>query len=724
MRNSRQGVEILVAGDPLSIAAFRQKLQTRCPHTRLVSTLAADGENPQGFEILDSIADGDAQFVVPLDRALCKACLNECQTRSDRRFGYALNSCAQCGPRYSIIHAMPYDRSQTSMSQFPMCRECRSEYEDPEHRRFHAQTNCCPRCGPKVWFENAEDAETVGINAVNAAADAIALGLVVALKGLGGYQLVCDATNDHAVSLLRKRKSRSAKPLAVMVCSIDEARTIAVVDSLEEAALKSPAGPIVIMQSKPSNQLSSQIHPELTQVGLMLPTTAMHALLLNRISRPLVVTSGNREGEPLEYDVEEARKRLANIADGFLHHDRPIRRPIDDSVVRCMAGRQVTLRAARGIAPLPLDCKLDCKIAALGGQQKSAIALSNRHFAVLGPHVGDLKSVLGRERLLDHKSALQSLMDCEPELIAHDQHPDYFTSRHAAHGCIASTESVQHHHAHVVSGMLEHGWLDREVLGFAFDGTGLGSDGAIWGGEVLVCQAHKFERVAHLRPFQFIGGELAVTQPWRVGAMLLRDALGADLACNLCSDSLWQQWNTDPNQIKTIFSLVDAQSISLRTTSMGRLFDGVAAIVCGCGHSTYEGEAAMQLEAICDPESVGNYSFDWSGGLPLQLDWRRIIREIVQDIASGVGKPCIAMKFHRCVAHSVAELAKRFPFLPVVLTGGVFQNRILVELVSDRLVGHPSPVGLPGKIPPNDGGLAVGQLLVGATKLARRTACA
>jgi hydrogenase maturation protein HypF len=735
VRNSRQGVEIQLSSfapgqnatcaerKASLIPEFAQTLLERFPHTKQTIEYLDIAEIPQGFEILDSKADGNAQFVVPLDRVICDACLNECRTACDRRFGYALNSCAQCGPRYSMIVAMPYDRAATSMSLFPMCRECRSEYADPTHRRFHAQTNCCPQCGPQVCFESSAAVHQDGVDALTTAAQAIKSGQIIAMKGLGGYQLVCDATNDDAVALLRKRKGRSAKPLAVMVGSLDEARAIAVFDTLEEAALDSPAGPIVIVQSKPYSQLSPLIHPGLTQIGIMLPTTAMHALLLDQAACPLVVTSGNREGEPLEYEEEDARSRLAELVDGFLHHNRPIQRPIDDSVVRCMAGRQVTLRAARGLAPLPFDCEADCKLTALGGQQKSAIALSNSHGAVLGPHVGDLTSLLTRERYLDQRAALEDLMEGEPEITAHDQHPDYFSSLHAFEQSNENSESVQHHHAHVISGMLEHGWLDREVLGFAFDGTGWGSDGTIWGGEVLVSQADKFERVAHLLPFPLIGGERAVMQAWRVGAWLLHDALGSGWACNLGFQRLCQQWGSEVSQIKTLLRLADTPSISLRTTSMGRLFDGVAAIVCGFACSTYEGEAAMRLEAICDPDSEGSYALGWLDEVPIQFDWRPVVRDIVQDILSGFDTSCIAMKFHRCIAYGIAELAERFPHLPVVLTGGVFQNRILVELVSDRLASHPVPVGLPGRIPPNDGGLAVGQLLVAAHRIARRTAC-
>ena len=359
VRNSRSGVEIVVAGDSLATNEFFGALQIHYPNAFLSSTPAPDSVFPSGFQIIDSKTDGICQFVVPTDRVVCQACLKECLTQGDRRYGYGLNSCAYCGPRYSIIHSMPYDRTRTSLSSFAMCAACLSEYHDPSQRRFHAQTNCCPQCGPSIWFEDSDCAKSnggrcVGLDAIEAAAGMLMSGRIVALKGLGGYQLLCDATSDSATARLRKRKRRPAKPIAVMVLSADHARHLANIDSLEQTALESPAGPIVILRAKSDHGLSMHIHPELNQVGVMLPTTAMHAQLLAAVARPLAVTSGNVEGEPLEYQLQGA-KRLAALADGFFQHDRPIVRPIDDSVVCYMAGRQVTLpgrgrRVGRGPA--------------------------------------------------------------------------------------------------------------------------------------------------------------------------------------------------------------------------------------------------------------------------------------------------------------------------------------------------------------------------------------
>ncbi|MEZ6133480.1 MAG: carbamoyltransferase HypF [Pirellulaceae bacterium] len=724
VRNTRQGVSILVAGDRSAIAVFEQILREHYPHTKQTSVLSNTTVLQDGFKILNSSLDGSANFVIPLDRVVCQRCLEECQTRGDRRFGYPLNSCPQCGPRYSIINAMPYDRTETSMARFTMCGECLAEYSNPSHRRFHAQTNCCPKCGPQVWYQGA-DGTTEIFRAIEAAAQAIASGKIVAVKGLGGYQLLCDATNQPAVVELRRRKGRPSKPLALMVRSLTDARALAAINPLEVAALTSNAGPIVILDLQPNCQLSSLIYPGLNHIGLMLPTTAMHAMLLDHVARPMVVTSGNREGEPLEYDPLEAQTRLASIADGFLHHDRPIVRPIDDSVVRCMAGQQVTLRAARGIAPLPLDYNVRHPIEGMGGQQKSAIALSNGHCVVLGPHLGDLYSVANRERFLKHRLSLKRLMTCEPTLAAYDEHPDYFSSVHALQSTDACAEPVQHHHAHVAAAMLQHGWIDREVLGFAFDGTGFGGDRTVWGGEVLVTHADKFKRVAHLRPFPLVGQELAATQPWRVAAMLLKESLGTDLAVEFCQ-RMHETWQVETYQLQTLLNLENPAAISAKTSSMGRLFDGVSAIVCGMGQTTYEGEAAMRLEAICDrgTRPANSYALDILPIEPWQLDWRPLIRSIVQDLSDGVDKSQIAMKYHRCIAEAIWQIAERFPHLPVVLTGGVFQNRILVELVNERMAEHPSPLGLPGQIPPNDGGLAAGQLVVAAAKMARRTACA
>jgi hydrogenase maturation protein HypF len=723
VRNSRQGVELSLQGDARKIDAFRELLRCRFPHAIQNVRADVDADPTFGFQILESISEGEVQFSIPRDRVICDDCLQECQTPSDRRFGYALNGCVQCGPRYSIISAMPYDRSRTSMSSFSMCRECQVEFAEPTHRRFHAQTNCCPVCGPKVWYEVDGQSIEDSCTAIEASAEAIRQGSILALKGLGGYQLICDATNAVAVARLRDRKKRLSKPFAVMVASMGSVNELADFDEQEEDALRGPAGPIVLLRSKPVNGLAQNVHAGFRSMGVMLPTTALHWMLLNATRVPMVVTSANIEGEPLEYREEEATQRLSRIADGFLHHNRPILNPIDDSVVQAMAGRIITLRAARGLAPLPIDCPSELQILGLGGQQKSAMALSNGRTSVLGPHVGDLDTVQSRERFVKQNEVLKRLMNCDLPSYACDQHPDYFTSRLACDEDTVKYQAIQHHHAHIVSAMVEHGYLGRTVLGFAFDGTGLGSDESIWGGEVLVADATTFRRVGNLRPFPLLGGEVAIKEPWRTAISLLTEAVGQKTAALIVEQNFLSEWHVERSQMERVLILADHESLSIKTSSMGRLFDGLAALVCGIGKVTFEGEAAMRLESICNADAPGSYHFHVGDEAPIIIDWRPMVRELVSDLAQHLPVGIIAMKFHRAIATCIATIALRFSELPVVLAGGVFQNRTLVELVDGFLQAQSTQYVIPCKIPPNDGGLAVGQLAVAASRR-EKAACA
>lgn len=724
VRNSRRGVEIVACGSRHSIDAFYRSLINGFPNAKMNCTCVDSGECHETFQILESDARGNADYVVPVDRAICDHCLAECFTPGDRRFGYALISCSHCGPRFTTIKAMPYDRQQTGMSDFAMCSACKSEYSDPTHRRYHSQNNACPLCGPTIAFWEGGDQRIEEHGAIEAAARAVLEGRILAMKGVGGYQLACDATVENVVVRLRQLKGRRSKPLAVMVESMEKARSLAKIDSIEHDALKSFVGPIVIVEAKSGNGLCWSVNTGLGQVGIMLPTTAMHALLLRQVGRPLVVTSGNREGEPLEFEEVQATIQLSGIADCFLHHNRPILRPIDDSVVRCMAGNPVTIRAARGLAPMPLDLELEHEVAALGGEQKSAIAISNGHRAILGPHLGDLHTLRSRDRFLEQQADLLDLMDCHPSAIAQDLHPDFFASRQIASVYAGGAESIQHHHAHIVSAMLEQGWLQRTVLGFAFDGMGFGSDGSFWGGEALLASVHEFQRVAHLLPLRLPGGERAIREPWRVAVALICDSLGEEALLSIWRNRLKKQWDSSEERLQSLLKWMNVDSLSPRTTSMGRLFDGVAAIVLGIDRCYFEGEAAMRLESSCIQLDDTAYTTAFSEDEPFEIDWRPMIREILRDLEGGLASGRIAMKFHRTIATCLWQIANRFPKFPVVLTGGVFQNRILVERVSDLFRNHLSPLGLPGRIPPNDGGLAAGQLIVANSRMTRGQPCA
>lgn len=718
--NQLEGVRIDVEGSAAQVARFERQLPARLPRgaqLERMASVASPVTGANGFRIAESGASGLVRTQVPRDLAVCDPCLADVADHTNRRHDYPFTSCTNCGPRLSIITAMPYDRSRTEMDGFPLCPACRAEFANPADGRFHAQTNACPECGPHVWCgDRAGRVVSQRTRAIDDAARSILQGRIVALRGLGGYQLVCDATQEPAVARLRTLKRRPAKPLAVMVAVIDQATRLATMDEPSRAALSSPANPIVLLTPRPGNGLAPSIHPGLDTVGVMRPTTPLHWLLLRACARPLVVTSGNLEGDPLETNVDAAASRLGGVADLFLHHDRPIAQPLDDSVVRTIAGRVVTLRLARGLAPLPLPLRPPLHAVAVGGHQKSAVALANGGQAVLGPHVGDLDGVRTRQRFAAHVAQFARLYGTEPEAWIHDLHAEYFTTGWAVEQR-GRKIAVQHHHAHVVAAMVEHEWLDRELLGVAFDGTGYGSDGTIWGGELLRATATGFRRVGHLREFRLAGGEAAIREPWRVAVALVQQAVG--------TDELARLWNDDSPHHATPFAertapsvtrllrLLERDRLSPRTTSVGRLFDGVASLVLGVGQVAFEGQAAMLLEAASDPRGAGSYPISVSESDPVQLDWRPMIRELLADRRAGVAPAAMAMRFHRGLAGAVAESCRRFPAVAVALSGGVFQNRLLTELVVEQLADHRQPVGLPGAIPPNDGGLAAGQLAIG-----------
>ncbi|NQV27426.1 MAG: carbamoyltransferase HypF, partial [Rhodopirellula sp.] len=537
VRNAVDGVEIWLEGSDASITEFRRRLTESAPVAASGVSIRQEDREPlraSGFEIITSQTEGAVTTRVPPDQAVCETCRREVETAGNRRYGYAFTSCVDCGPRYSVIESMPYDRCRTSMRAFPLCTVCEKEYTTASDRRFHAQTNACPNCGPNVWLSRqGQRLDLAADAALQETAQALLQGEIVALRGLGGYQLLVDATNTAAIDRLRQRKRRRDKPLAVMVRSLAEAEQIAVLTDQERSLLTSAARPIVLVAVRATCSLNTNIHPGLAEVGLFLPTTPLHWLLLEHAGRPLIVTSGNVEGDPLAVSPVDAERSLNQIADLWLHHDREITRPVDDSVVRFLGDTPVVIRHARGFAPAALphlerfaesllvrspEASGDVpQVLAVGGHQKSAIALYNGRQAILGPHLGDLETLQARQRFDDQARALLSLYRCVPDIIVHDLHPDYFSTtwadsatreflcqltettdkpQRSATAC--RTIAVQHHHAHVVSGMVQNDWLDREVLGVAFDGTGFGSDGTVWGGEFLRATADEFQRIGHL----------------------------------------------------------------------------------------------------------------------------------------------------------------------------------------------------------------------------------
>ena len=602
VQNTARGVEIHLEGPQLALQEFLQRLPQQLPTSarlRQMEVLPDALRGEHDFTIQHEPTDGPLGAGVPPDYAVCPHCLAEANRPRDRRYRYPFTSCTLCGPRYTIIASMPYERADTTMACFQFCDPCRQEYQRPGDRRFHAQTNACPACGPTVWsVDAAGHACGQGEAALRTATQALRAGKIVALRGVGGYQLLVDATDQQAVRRLRERKGRRAKPLAVLVDSLPAARRLARLQEQEQAALSSVANPIVVCQAQDSSGLAADVHPHLDRVGLMLPSTPLHALLARDVGRPLICTSGNREGDPLEFTVERAQQQLAGVCDLWLHHDRPIRRPIDDSVVQIIGQQQVSIRLARGLAPLTLDLAPGTPMLALGGHLKCAVAWSNGAQAVLGPHVGDQQNLPERERLIEQIQQWTHLYRFQPQRLIHDLHPDYFTTRWAGQQALP-LRAIQHHHAHVVAGMLQSGWLDRTVLGVAWDGTGYGPDGVIWGGEFLIAQTRTFQRVAHLRPFHLPGGEAAILEPWRCCLAVLDDALGPAEADRFLPAAV------DARQRNLLRQIAAHPQMSPLTTSAGRLFD-VAAVLClGAERAEFDGQLAMRLESIADPTAEG-----------------------------------------------------------------------------------------------------------------------
>lgn len=714
--NDSGGVSIEVEGRESEVSRFTSELGEHLPAAaRLESVEVCSGvpRGRRGFSIGRSGGLGSLAAHVPPDRVACSACLREVADAGERRFAYPFTSCADCGPRYSIITHMPYDRAATSMAGYQMCAACRREYERPADRRFHAQTLACPACGPQLWCrDGAGQRAATARAALDAAVRALACGQVVALRGVGGYQLLADATESMAVARLRERKRRPSKPLAVLVESLDVACRLVEVDEKSAALLTDAAGPIVVLPQRAGGTLAPSVAPGLGEVGVMLPTTPLHWQLAHTFGRPLVCTSGNREGEPLCWRHEESWQHLAGIADLWLEHDRPIARPIDDSVLRPIGGRAAVLRLARGLAPLPLRLGLPVACIALGGHQKAAFALANGVQAILAAHVGDLDDLSTRERYEAVQSDLATLYGVKPAMVACDLHPDYYTTQRAEREGVACVR-VQHHHAHVAAAMLEHGWLDRRVLGVAFDGTGYGLDGTIWGGEFVLATAEDFLRVGALLPWTLPGGDLAARAPWRAAVAVVTAACGVEAAARL----RWE--GIDRQLVAACAQAALRPAVAPRTTSAGRLFDGVAGLVLAVAQAGYEGHAAMLLEAACEASADGAYPMPIIEGSMLWLDWRPAVRALVAGVQCGISPGVLAMRFHRSLAYGIVQVCCRVGVQPIVLCGGVFQNRVLTELVLQELRAYGYEAENAACIPPGDGGLAAGQLAVAAARLAR-----
>lgn len=752
VRNGVRGVEIELEGPRARLEEFLARLPAEKPPPALlqeVTTAWLPAAGLAGFRI-EASAAGEAKSAVVLpDLATCQACRAETADPADRRYGYPFTNCTHCGPRFSIVTALPYDRPHTTMRGFAMCPACRAEYGDPGNRRFHAQPNACPGCGPQLALV-APDGRRLGegAEALEGAARELLAGGIVALKGLGGYQLLCDARDEAAVARLRRRKRRPAKPLAAMVGGLGAARALAEVGAAEAELLGSPQAPIVLLRRRPEGGLAAGLAPGNPTVGLMLPTTPLHHLLLDRVRIPLVATSGNLSDEPIAIDDAEALARLGRIADLFLAHDRPIARHVDDSVFQLADGEPRPLRRARGYAPLPVLLARELPaLVATGAHQKATVALSVGRQVFLSQHIGDMETPEAETAFERVILDFLRLYEAVPVAIAHDLHPGYATTRWAeaaaatAGGLLARAGlaaaplpriGVQHHHAHLAAGLAEHGLDGREALGLTWDGTGWGPDGTVWGGEALVGHAAAFSRLARLRPFRLPGGEAAVREPRRVAFALLTDLCGPEV---VAASELPPLAELAEGERRLLARLVASGLHAPWTSSLGRLFDGVAAL-CGLpGKVSFEGEAAIALEHLADPDERGTYPLPLlpapapaplaPAQLPraelLELDWRPLLAALLADLARGRPGATIAARFHNAMADAALALAQAADRELVVLSGGCFQNRLLAERVAGRLRGAGFTPLLHRQVPANDGGIALGQVAVAAARLAAAT---
>jgi hydrogenase maturation protein HypF len=713
-------VDIEVEGDDEALERFERELASSAPPLARVESVVTRRVSPRGgsdFRIEPSHTDASPSIYIAPDAATCDACLAELFDPTNRRHRYPFINCTACGPRVTIITGSPYDRERTTMASFDMCERCRSEYEDPSDRRFHAEPIACPQCGPRL--EAADTGGRVDADPIGAAAGALMSGRIVAVKGLGGFHLACDAGDDAAVATLRTRKHRDDKPFAVMATNVDAVAELCELSSAERGLLQSSARPIVLLQKRLGlNRIADAVAPQSSRLGVMLPYTPLHHLLMSAVGgRPLVMTSGNRSDEPIAIANDDARSRLNGIADLFVLHNRDIRVRCDDSVVRQAGAQPIIIRRSRGYAPAPLSLAFDCptEILAVGGQLKNTFALGRGRHAFVSHHVGDLDDLLALEAFERDVALYERMFDVTPRAVAHDLHPDYASTRLAMGRTGVARVGVQHHHAHIASCMAEHR-LEAPVIGIAWDGAGWGPDGTVWGGEFLVGDRAEMHRAAHFRYVALPGGDRAAREPWRMALAHLRDA-GLN-AADALSDV--------PSGARTTVERMIERGINApMTSSVGRLFDAVAALCRAATTMTFEGQAAMWLEFLAESSLDRRpYPFaltEASETATLTVDTRPLIRAIEGDRQSGVPPASIARRFHTTLVAVVRDVARvlrdRTGLARAALSGGVFLNGILAAEVETQLAKDGFDVYRHRVVSPGDGGLSLGQLAVAAARI-------
>jgi hydrogenase maturation protein HypF len=726
--NSSSGVTIEAEGAGAALDEFLEWLHRDPPPLARIEEITTTELEPlgdQAFEIRQSLAvDGEFVLVSP-DVATCDDCLRDAVDPENRRFGYPFTNCTNCGPRYTIIRDIPYDRPTTTMAAFRMCADCEAEYRDPTNRRFHAQPNACPVCGPTVELAGSGSGAPADLaygfgdlsaSVLGGVRRLLHGGAIVGIKGLGGFQLACDAENDAAVRQLRRRKKRSDKPFALMARDVTAVEKICAVSAADRELLLSSQRPIVILPCRPGTNISSDVAPGNNTIGVMLAYTPLHFLLFG--DRPddapeftaLVMTSGNVSDEPIVTSNEEAWRRLGDVADWFLFHNRGIYMRVDDSVARTFKGRPRVLRRSRGYAPQPIDLgSTACELLACGAELKNTFCLTKGRYAILSQHIGDVENYETLDFFRETLANLKKLFRVEPQVVAHDLHPLYLTSRFASELSLPKI-GVQHHHAHIASCMAEN-QVRGKVIGVAMDGTGYGTDGQIWGGEFLVADFGSFERHAHFRYVPLPGGDTAVRQPWRAALGWLRETFGSELPVDL---PLFRQ--VPEREVTLVTRMMDRGVNTVLTSSCGRLFDAVAALMGLREEVTFEGQAAIELEMATVPGVDDCYSSEIDSGEPAQIDMRPAIQDIVRDLRKQEANQVIASRFHNTIAALIAEVCRRVRdhehLNRVCLSGGSFQNMYLLDRAVALLRKMNFEVFLHSLVPPNDGGISLGQAVI------------
>ncbi len=723
--NDAQGVFVEVEGTGQAVERFLYALRGEAPPLAVIERVTVTPVAPtgaDGFAIVPSRPGGERQTLVSPDTATCDDCLGELADPTDRRYRYPFINCTNCGPRFTIVRDVPYDRPSTTMAGFALCADCDREYHDPSDRRFHAQPVCCPACGPHLRLLDRQGREAGGDPLAQAAA-LLRAGAVVAVKGLGGYHLAADAASEPAVATLRARKYREDKPFAVMVADVAAARRLCLVDRPEEALLASPRRPIVLLRRHPDAKVAVAVAPGNRSLGLLLPYTPLHHLLVAEVGRPIVLTSGNVSDEPIAYRDDEALERLARIADWFLVNDRPIHMRTDDSVVRVLGGLELPLRRSRGWVPqpLPLPWPFPRQVLACGAELKSTFCVAKGRHAFVSHHIGDLENYETFRSFSEGIEHFRRLFQVEPEVVAHDLHPEYLSTKYALELDGVELEGVQHHHAHVAACLADNGEAGP-VIGVAFDGLGYGPDGTIWGGELLIADLEGFQRAGHLEPVPMPGGAAAIREPWRMAATWLdaafAGAVPADLEVVRRNGERWER----------VLAVARAGVGSPATSSAGRLFDAVAAILGVRDAINYEGQAAIELEQLAAPAELGAYpaAITAAAPTPLRLAGADLVRAVVEDLRAGTDRAVVAARFHHGVAEAVVACCQRLReatgLATVALTGGVFQNLLLLRRTADRLRQQGFRVLLHSRVPPNDGGISLGQAAVAGARARARSA--